>query len=85
MIIVSTQIVLVFCCCHLLFNQDVRGLGLNSSIEPQAITSQNSITRKAGGRKEVEKEIQVDDVLHSMNDNSFTVLKIQFLQQNHIF
>lgn len=40
-------------------DQDVRGLGLNSSIEPQAITSQNSITRKAGGRKEVEKEIQV--------------------------
>lgn len=32
---------------------------MNSSVEPESITSQNSITRKAGGRKEVEKEKQV--------------------------
>ncbi|KAL6961719.1 DNA repair endonuclease uvh1 [Sarracenia purpurea var. burkii] len=40
-------------------DQDGRCLGPGSSIEPQAITSQNSITRKAGGRKEAEKEMQV--------------------------
>ncbi|KAK9275193.1 hypothetical protein L1049_022454 [Liquidambar formosana] len=40
-------------------DQDGRCLGINSSIEPQATTSQNSITRKAGGRKEVEKEVQI--------------------------
>ncbi|XP_073123303.1 DNA repair endonuclease UVH1 [Henckelia pumila] len=33
--------------------------GSNSSFEPQSITAQNLITRKAGGRKEVEKEMQV--------------------------
>ena len=63
----------------------MRGLLLNSSVEPQAITSQNSITRKAGGRKEVEKEMQVDDVLNSMNDDSFNILEIHFLQQYQIF
>ncbi|XP_059444248.1 DNA repair endonuclease UVH1 isoform X2 [Corylus avellana] len=40
-------------------DQDGRCLGLNSSVEPQASSSQNSITRKAGGRKEIEKEMQV--------------------------
>ena len=40
-------------------SQDGRCLGLNSSVEPQASSSQNSITRKAGGRKEIEKEMQV--------------------------
>lgn len=40
-------------------DQDGRCLGMNSSVEPESITSQNSITRKAGGRKEVEKEKQV--------------------------
>ncbi|KAL7167010.1 hypothetical protein ACSBR2_037635 [Camellia fascicularis] len=40
-------------------DQDGRCLGPSSSIEPQSITSQNSITRKAGGRKESEKEMQV--------------------------
>ncbi|GAA0154544.1 endodeoxyribonuclease [Lithospermum erythrorhizon] len=39
--------------------QDGPSLGLDSSIESQLTTSQNSITRKAGGRKEVEKEMQV--------------------------
>jgi hypothetical protein len=43
--------------------QDGRCLGLNSSVEPQASSSQNSITRKAGGRKEIEKEMQVCDFL----------------------
>lgn len=33
--------------------------GSNSSFEPQFITAQNLITRKAGGRKEAEKEMQV--------------------------
>lgn len=34
-------------------------LGLDSSAEPQSIIAQNLITRKAGGRKEVDKETQV--------------------------
>ncbi|PPR84058.1 hypothetical protein GOBAR_AA36651 [Gossypium barbadense] len=34
-------------------------LGLNSSSEIQVSSSQNSITRKAGGRKDAEKEMQV--------------------------
>ncbi|XP_022736157.1 DNA repair endonuclease UVH1 isoform X3 [Durio zibethinus] len=34
-------------------------LGLNSSSELQGSSSQNSITRKAGGRKETEKEMQI--------------------------
>ncbi|XP_073027425.1 DNA repair endonuclease UVH1 [Primulina eburnea] len=33
--------------------------GSNSSFEPQSLTAQNLITRKAGGRKEAEKEMQV--------------------------
>ncbi|KAI4327200.1 hypothetical protein L6164_019689 [Bauhinia variegata] len=41
-------------------NQDGRCLGLNySTLEPDLTTSQNSITRKAGGRKEADKEMQV--------------------------
>ncbi|KAK4843496.1 hypothetical protein QYF36_008846 [Acer negundo] len=40
-------------------DQDGHCLGLNLSSEAQATTSQNAVTRKAGGRKEVEKEMQV--------------------------
>ncbi|XP_015896676.3 DNA repair endonuclease UVH1 isoform X1 [Ziziphus jujuba] len=40
-------------------DQDGNCLGLNSSVEPRGTLSQNSITRKAGGRREVEKETQV--------------------------
>ncbi|KAM1236581.1 hypothetical protein FF1_037652 [Malus domestica] len=40
-------------------DQDGNCLGLNSSQEPQALSSQNSLTRKAGGRKVAEKEMQV--------------------------
>ncbi|TXG51234.1 hypothetical protein EZV62_023758 [Acer yangbiense] len=40
-------------------DQDGHCLGLNLSTEAQATTSQNAVTRKAGGRKEVEKEMQV--------------------------
>lgn len=40
-------------------DQDGSSLGPQSSMEPQSTTLQNSITRKAGGRKEVEKEMQV--------------------------
>lgn len=40
-------------------DQDGRCLGLGSSNEPQSLISQNSVTRKAGGRKAVEKEMQV--------------------------
>lgn len=34
-------------------------MGSNSSTEFPASSTQNSLTRKAGGRKEVEKETQV--------------------------
>ncbi|XP_021673160.2 DNA repair endonuclease UVH1 isoform X1 [Hevea brasiliensis] len=40
-------------------DQNANCLGLDSSMESQPSSSQNSITRKAGGRKEVEKEMQV--------------------------
>lgn len=40
-------------------DQDGRCLGPNSFIEPQDLTQQNSSTRKAGGRKEPEKEMQI--------------------------
>ncbi|MCD7460901.1 DNA repair endonuclease uvh1 [Datura stramonium] len=40
-------------------DQDGRCLGLDSSNEPQSIISQNLITRKAGGRREAEREMQV--------------------------
>lgn len=40
-------------------DQDGFCLGLNNSSEFQSSSSQNSITRKAGGRKESEKEMQV--------------------------
>ncbi|KAM7491153.1 hypothetical protein LguiA_034074 [Lonicera macranthoides] len=40
-------------------DQEGCNLGPNFSIEPQSLTSQNLITRKAGGRKEAEKEMQV--------------------------
>ncbi|PRQ18415.1 putative RuvA domain 2, restriction endonuclease type II [Rosa chinensis] len=39
-------------------DQDGNCMGLNSSLEPE-VSSQNSITRKAGGRREVEKQMQV--------------------------
>ncbi|KAJ7952598.1 DNA repair endonuclease UVH1 [Quillaja saponaria] len=40
-------------------DQDGRCLGLNSSVDLDGATPQNSITRRAGGRKEVDKEMQV--------------------------
>ncbi|GFP96491.1 DNA repair endonuclease uvh1 [Phtheirospermum japonicum] len=40
-------------------NQDEQLLGISSSQEPQSITAQNLITRKAGGKKEAEKEMQI--------------------------
>ncbi|KAJ4712620.1 DNA repair endonuclease UVH1 [Melia azedarach] len=40
-------------------DQDGHCLGFNSSSEAQATSSQNAVTRKAGGRKEAEKEMQV--------------------------
>ncbi|XP_010325528.2 DNA repair endonuclease UVH1 [Solanum lycopersicum] len=40
-------------------DQDGRCLGLDSSNEPQSVISQNHVTRKAGGRREAEKEMQV--------------------------
>ncbi|XP_055821200.1 DNA repair endonuclease UVH1 isoform X2 [Solanum dulcamara] len=40
-------------------DQEGRCLGLNSSNEPQSVISQNHITRKAGGRREAEREMQV--------------------------
>ncbi|KAK9927727.1 hypothetical protein M0R45_024896 [Rubus argutus] len=39
-------------------DQDGNCLGLNASQEPE-VSSQNSVTRKAGGRREVEKQVQV--------------------------
>ncbi|KAL3817968.1 hypothetical protein ACJIZ3_003873 [Penstemon smallii] len=39
--------------------QDEQFLGANSSLETQSLTAQNLITRKAGGKKEAEKEMQV--------------------------
>ncbi|XP_028762572.1 DNA repair endonuclease UVH1 isoform X2 [Neltuma alba] len=40
-------------------DQDGRCLGLNTIAEGDLTTSQNSVTRKAGGRKEADKETQV--------------------------
>lgn len=40
-------------------DQDVNSLGLNSSFEGDGTLSQNAITRKAGGRKEAEREMQI--------------------------
>ncbi|XP_015582134.1 DNA repair endonuclease UVH1 isoform X2 [Ricinus communis] len=40
-------------------DQNMNCLGLNSSVDSQPSSSLNAITRKAGGRKEVEKEMQV--------------------------
>ncbi|KAI3964736.1 hypothetical protein MKW92_047926 [Papaver armeniacum] len=45
----------------MMFPLDQNGhcVGPTTSIEPQGLTSQNSLTRKAGGRKETEKVMQV--------------------------
>ncbi|XP_061343946.1 DNA repair endonuclease UVH1 isoform X2 [Gastrolobium bilobum] len=40
-------------------DQSGHSLGLNSTLESDLNTPQNSMTRKAGGRKEVDKEMQV--------------------------
>ncbi|XP_057775583.1 DNA repair endonuclease UVH1 isoform X2 [Salvia miltiorrhiza] len=40
-------------------SQDDQFLGINSSLEHQSVTAQNLITRKAGGKKEAEKEMQI--------------------------
>ncbi|KAK4758286.1 hypothetical protein SAY87_019587 [Trapa incisa] len=40
-------------------DQDGRCVGLNPSLEPQPSSLQNSITRKAGGRKDVDKQMQI--------------------------
>lgn len=50
---------LCWCCPDL--HQDGNCLGLNASQEPE-VSSQNSVTRKAGGRREVEKQVQVQDL-----------------------
>ncbi|XP_021911810.1 DNA repair endonuclease UVH1-like isoform X3 [Carica papaya] len=50
---------LFFCGCHMDLDQDGLYRCLNSSTQLQATSTQNSITRKAGGRKEAEKEMQV--------------------------
>lgn len=42
-------------------NQSGHSLGLNSTLESDLTTPQNSVTRKAGGRKEADKEMQVCD------------------------
>lgn len=49
--------------CIPYFIQDGFCLGSNSSSDLQGSSSQNSITRKAGGRKEAEKEKQVGDIV----------------------
>lgn len=46
------------CFSSLVYNQD-GCTGLDSSIDTQSILSQNLMTRKAGGRKEAQKEMQV--------------------------
>ncbi|XP_042495816.1 DNA repair endonuclease UVH1 [Macadamia integrifolia] len=55
-------------------DQDGRCLGLTSSSEPQSLTLQNSVTRKAGGRKEVEKEMQVIVDMREFNSSLPNVL-----------
>ncbi|PIN08691.1 Structure-specific endonuclease ERCC1-XPF, catalytic component XPF/ERCC4 [Handroanthus impetiginosus] len=40
-------------------SQDEQLLSIGSSVEPQSVTAQNLITRKAGGKKEAEKEMQI--------------------------
>ncbi|XP_014521464.2 DNA repair endonuclease UVH1 isoform X2 [Vigna radiata var. radiata] len=40
-------------------DQSGHSLGLNSTLESDLTTPQNSVTRKAGGRKEADKEMQV--------------------------
>ncbi|XP_027193341.1 DNA repair endonuclease UVH1 isoform X3 [Cicer arietinum] len=40
-------------------DQSGHGLGLNSTLDSDSNTPQNSLTRKAGGRKEVDKDMQV--------------------------
>lgn len=40
----------------------MQSLAVDSAIGPQSIISQNSVTRKAGGRKEAEKESQVCNI-----------------------
>ncbi|KAL2233074.1 UNVERIFIED_CONTAM: DNA repair endonuclease UVH1 [Sesamum indicum] len=40
-------------------NQDEQLLSVSSSLEPQSIAAQNLVTRKAGGKKEAEKEMQI--------------------------
>ncbi|KAH6769073.1 Restriction endonuclease [Perilla frutescens var. frutescens] len=40
-------------------SKDDQFLGINSSLEPQSVITQNLITRKAGGKKEAEKEMQI--------------------------
>ncbi|KAK4486509.1 hypothetical protein RD792_009192, partial [Penstemon davidsonii] len=51
--------------------QDEQFLGVNSSLETQSGTAQNLITRKAGGKKEAEKEMQsVSDIGDDVTPNS---------------
>ncbi|KAK4423017.1 DNA repair endonuclease UVH1 [Sesamum alatum] len=40
-------------------NQDEQLLSVSSSLEPQSIAAQNLVTRKTGGKKEAEKEMQI--------------------------
>ncbi|XP_047973352.1 DNA repair endonuclease UVH1 isoform X3 [Salvia hispanica] len=66
-------------------SQDDQFLGINSSLEPQSVTAQNMITRKAGGKKGVEKEMQIivdmrefmsslPNVLHQKGGNDVALL-----------
>lgn len=55
--------------CYIAFHfvQDGRCIGPNASNEPESTISQNSVTRKAGGVKPKEKEMQVSAVRNQVN------------------
>lgn len=61
--------------------QDGHCLAVSSSVETQATSSQNAITRKAGGRKEAEKEMQVH---HSSVCELFNFRKSCFTKIIHV-
>ncbi|KAL2336942.1 hypothetical protein Fmac_011388 [Flemingia macrophylla] len=53
-------------------------LGLNSTLESDLNTPQNSVTRKAGGRKEADKEMQVIVDIREFMSNLPNVLHQMF-------
>lgn len=73
-LLIPFSVLFLFWCIYSAVNQSEHCLGSNYAYESDLNTLQNSVTRKAGGRKEADKEMQVCD--------NFLCMLIIYLRRN---